>query len=298
VQHEIGYGQHRVFVAEVGATLRSYTVAGTPVIDGFDEQDLCDSARGQVLAPWPNRLGDGEYNFEGRRAQAALDEPDRANAIHGLVRWLTWELVSRAQNVITLRCTLHPQPGYPWQLSLVVEYRLRRDGLVVTFQATNVDAMAAPFGVGFHPYLTLNTPTIDSISLVVPARRRVVTDERGLPTSSVAVAGSDFDFANRRWIGATLLDTAFTDLWRDGDGMARIELDDVTGGGGITLWMDQNFSYVMVFTGDTVEPPDRRRTSVAVEPMTCPPDALRSGSDLIRLEPGASWRGRWGLARR
>jgi len=296
-QYDIGHGRHRVVVTEVGATLRAYTVDGRPVLDGFAPDEMCAGGRGQVLAPWPNRLGDGSYRFEGRTAQAALNEPDRHNAIHGLVRWLPWQVASRAQNVLALGCTLHPQPGYPWRLALAVEYRLGRDGLSVTFDATNTDSVTAPLGVGFHPYLTVSTASIDTASLAVPARRRLVTDERGLPTATSAVAGSELDFTARRWVGTTRLDTAFTDLQRDGDGLARVELDD-PGGRGVTVWMDERFRYVMVYTGDTLEPPQRRRTSIAVEPMSCPPDALRSGTDLVRLEPGASWSGRWGITPR
>ncbi len=294
MQYDIGHGQHQVVVTEVGATIRSYTVGGAAVLDGFALDALCDSGRGQVLAPWPNRLGDGAYAYDGTEARAALDEPARHNAIHGLVRWMAWHLVSRAQNVLTLGCTLHPQPGFPWQLSLVIEYRLGRDGLTVSTDVTNESPTAAPFGIGFHPYLMLSSP-IDATSLAVPAIRRLVTDERGLPTTTGAVHGTPVDFGARRWIGDTVLDTAFTDLRRDPDGMARVELDDTAGGRGITVWMDEHFKYVMVFTGDTLEPVSRRRTSIAVEPMSCPPDALRSGVDLVRLEPGASWGGRWGI---
>jgi aldose 1-epimerase len=297
-QYDVGHGAHHAVVTEVGATLRSYTVDGEPVIDGFAPDAMCNGGRGQVLAPWPNRLGDGEYRFDDRTAHAALDEPERHNAIHGLVRWRAWQVVSRAQNVLTMGCTLDPQPGYPWRLQLAVEYRLGRDGLAVTANATNLDRVAAPFGIGFHPYLTLSTPSIDSTSLAIPARRRLVTDERGLPTGAQSVTGTEFDFTARRWIGSTALDTAFTDLLRDTDGMARVELDDPASARGVTLWMDEAFGYVMVFSGDTLEPAGVRRRSLAVEPMTCPPDALRSGTDLVRLEPGASWNGRWGITAR
>ena len=200
----------------------------------------------------------------------------------------------------SLHCAapLSPQPGYPWHLSLEIAYRLGRDGLSVSLKSTNLDELEAPFGVGFHPYVTVGTPSVDTTSLIVPARRRLVTDERGLPVSSHAVAGSEFDFTSRRWVGPTCLDTAFTDFVRDRDGMARIELDEPTGNRGLVLWMDGNFPYAMLYTGDSIEAPDRRRTSIAVEPMSCPPNALRSGSDLVRLEPGASWLGQWGLSPR
>ena len=295
-QFAIAHGRHHAVVTEVGAALRSYTVDDAPVVDGFAADEMCDAGRGQVLAPWPNRLGDGAYSFEGRDAQAALDEPARHNAIHGLVRWMGWRPVSRAQNVLAMACTLEPQPGYPWRLSLLVEYRLGRDGLSVVARATNEDRSPAPFGIGFHPYLAVSD-TVDGASLVVPARRHLVTDERGLPTDVRGVIGTEFDFTARRWVGTTRLDTAFTDLVRDGDGLARVELGDPAGGRSATLWMDGRFGYVMVFTGDTLAA-ERRRRGVAVEPMTCPPDALRSGRDVVRLEPGASWSGRWGISPR
>jgi aldose 1-epimerase len=294
-QFEIGHGRHHAVVTEIGATLRFYTVNDVPVIEGFAADAMCDSGRGQVLAPWPNRLDSGSYRFGNREARAALDEPERHNAIHGLVRWLPWHVVARAQNVVTMGCVIHPQPGYPWRLLLTVEYRLGRDGLAVTAQATNLDTDAAPFGIGFHPYLSVPAPTVDTSSLVIPARRRLVTDERGLPIRNIPVAGTEYDFTARRWIGATRLDTAYTDLVRDEDGIARVELDDPAGQRGATVWMDARFTHVMAFTGDTLEPPSRRRTSIALEPMTCPPDALRSGEDIVTLEPGNSWEGRWGI---
>ena len=74
-QWVIGHGHQQAVVTEVGATLRSYSVGGRRVIDGFGDDEWSESGRGQVLAPWPNRLSDGRYNFGGANIQAALDEP-------------------------------------------------------------------------------------------------------------------------------------------------------------------------------------------------------------------------------
>ena len=63
----------------------------------------------------------------------------------------------------------------------------------------------------------------------------------------------------------------------------------------VELWMAEGFRYVMAYTGDTLEPVERRRRGIAIEPMTCPPNALRTGTDLIRLDPGSSWTSRWGI---
>lgn len=294
VQFAIAYGHQQVIITEVGATLRSYTDGGEDVLDGFALGEMASGGRGQVLAPWPNRLGDGRYSFEGRNGRAALDEPERRNAIHGLVRWVPWQMVSRMQNVVTLCAALFPQPGYPWRLGLSIEFRLGREGLRVTTEATNASSTPAPFGIGFHPYLTVGTPSVDTTRLLLPAKRRLVTDERGLPTGDAGVGGTEFDFSAGRPIGPTKLDTAFTQLEHGPDGLTRVELSNPQGDKRTTLWMDENYRYIMVYTGDTLDPP-RRRASVAIEPMTSPPDALRSGRDLIRLEPGVAWRGSWGI---
>jgi aldose 1-epimerase len=294
-QYLIGHGTQRAVITEVGATLRAYTVDGVLVIGGFGERDICSAGRGQVLAPWPNRLGHGRYTIDGLHCQAALDEPERSCAIHGLVRWLPWRLTARAQNMLVLGCTLHPQPGYPWRLELLVEYRLGRAGLTVSTQVTNTDQHPAPFGLGFHPYITVGEPAVDFFRFYLPGRRRLVTDGRGLPTGETLVTGTEFDFTEARMIGSTCLDTAFTDLVRDFDGKFRVEVNDLEGRKGVTIWMDEHFRYVMVYTGDAVEPASLRRKALAVEPMTCPPDAFNSGADVVRLVPGVEWRCAWGI---
>jgi galactose mutarotase-like enzyme len=296
-QWVIGHGHQRAVITEVGATLRSFTVDDRPVIDGFGPGEWSSGGRGQVLAPWPNRLGDGRYTFEERESQAPLNEPSRSNAIHGLVRWLPWRMVSRAQNRVTMACELYPSPGYPFSLGLTVEYRLGRDGLTVATDADNLGPTDLPFGLGFHPYLTVGVTTVDQARLRISADRRLTTDDRGLPTGECPVSGTEFDFNEGRLIGVTRLDTCFTGLSRDADGRARVDLDHPDGEGGATLWADDRFGYVMVYTGDTLDAGERR-TAVAVEPMSCPPDALRSGTDLVVLRPGGRWTGSWGITPR
>ena len=189
--------------------------------------------------------------------------------------------------------TLHPQPGYPFTLELAVEYLLSDRGLRVRMSATNVGTEACPYGCGAHPYLTLGTDSVDSLVLHAPARTVLLADERGIPVGAEFVEGTERDFRRPRPIAATRLDHAFTELERDGDGLARVELRDPEGGDGLTLWVDESFPYLMLFTGDTL--PDVGRRSLAVEPMTCPPNALQTGEAIVRLEPGASFTGSWGV---
>jgi aldose 1-epimerase len=294
-QHEIRHGDHVVVVTEVGATLRVYSAGGLDVLDGFSVDEPSSAGRGQVLAPWPNRLDGGRYEFDGRPGAAAIDEPELGNAIHGLVRWLAWQLASKNDEAVAMECVLHPQPAYPWRLELGLEYRLAAGGLEVVARATNASAEAAPFGIGFHPYLTMGIP-VDDVRLTIPASRRVTTDNRALPVGEEDVAGTEFDFTIGRPVGATRLDTCFTGLARGSDGRSRARLESPEGGRDVEVWAGEAFGYLQVYTGDTLEPASRRRQAVAIEPMTCPPNALASGVDVIRLEPGVSWSGSWGIA--
>ena len=247
-----------------------------------------------MLIPWPNRVLDGAYEFEGRRHQLPIDDVEEQDAIHGLVRWAAWTVGEREPDRVVMEHVLHPQPGYPFSLALAIEYVLSDEGLRVAATATNLGTSPCPYGAGAHPYLTVGTPSVDSLILRSPGRTVLRSDERGIPVGAGSVEGTDYDFRRPREIGATRLDNAFTDLERDDDGLARVELRNPDEDRGLTLWVDESYPYLMLFTGDPL--PDVDRRSLAVEPMTCPPDAFRSGQDLVRLEPGGSFTSAWGIS--
>ena len=282
-------------IVEVGGGLRSYSAGGRELVDGYRTDEMSSSGRGQVLIPWPNRLQDGSYEFDGRHYQLPLNEPERRNAIHGLVRWTAWTVVERQPHRVVVEHVLYPQPGYPFSLGISIEYSLTNIGLQVRTTATNLGPDPCPFGSGAHPYLTLGTANIDPLILRVPARTVLRSDERGLPIGTDTVAGTEYDFRQPRRIGSTTLDHAFTDLERDQDGLAHVVLRDPDHDTQVSLWVNQSYRYLMLFSGDPL--PNVRRRSLAVEPMTCPPNAFRTSEYLIRLEPGSSFTGRWGIAR-
>jgi aldose 1-epimerase len=287
-QVELGFGEHRAVVVAVGAGLRTYSFGERAVIDGYGADELSSSGRGQVLVPWPNRIEDGSYEFDGRAYQLPLDEPDRRNAIHGLTRWSSWPVVDRAADRVAFEHVLYPRPGYPFSLELRVEYLLSNVGLTVRTEATNIGSDPAPYGSGSHPYLAVDRDVVDDVELRVPAATVLFADERGIPVGSGSVADDGLDFRESRPIGSIKLDHCFTDLEREGDGRARVRV------GSTTLWADESYSYLMIFTGDGL--PDVERRSIAVEPMTCAPNAFRSGEGLVRLEPGERHVGSWGIA--
>ena len=292
-QIEITYGDQRAVVVEAGGGLREYSAGGREVLDGYAVDQLSPSGRGQVLIPWPNRLRDGSYEFDGSRHQLPLTEQEQQNAIHGLVRWSGWTVGERDPSRVVMEHVLHAQPGYPFSLELGIEYRLSEEGLRVRTTATNIGTKPCPYGSGMHPYLTAGTATVDSVILRAPGRTVLRSDERGIPIGTASVDGTEHDFRRPRPIAETRLDHCFTDLERDGKGRASVELRDADGETVLVLWVDEAYPYLQLFTGDPL--PDVDRRSLAVEPMTCPPNTFQSGEGLIRLEPGGSFTSTWGI---
>jgi aldose 1-epimerase len=296
-QHDITHGAQKATIVQVGGGIRRYEVDGFPVVDGYAAGEMARSGRGQLLVPWPNRLADGSYEFGGQTHQLPLGEPERRNAIHGLVRWSSWDRLAGTAASLRLGHVLWPQVGYPFTLALEVEYQLSDAGLRVTIRAENAGREPAPYGAGMHPYVRAELDGIDGSVLRLPAEGWLELDGRRLPTGRLlGVEGTPYDFRHPRPLGDTAMDTAFTSLVRDPEGVATVDLRSA-GGRCVTVWMDRHFDYLMVFTADPLPGVERRR-SIGVEPMTCAPNAFRNGLGLRVLEPGQSVSGSWGIALR
>ncbi|MGO9909584.1 MAG: aldose 1-epimerase family protein [Acidimicrobiales bacterium] len=300
-QFEIANRSAVVVIAEVGGGLRSFEIDGEPVLLGYPPDQICSGGKGQVLAPWPNRLQDGSYSWRGVAGAAALDEPAHSNAIHGLVRWMNWQVIERGSNSLTAAVELPPQPGYPWRLTLEVTYALVTEReLTVTTTATNDGDQEAPFGIGFHPYLHAGDGGVDECRLSFAAERRLVADVRGLPTGATDVAASEYDFSRGRSLRGRRLDDCFFGFQSSGSAGGTAWTVSLERGDGrsVALSAGTEFPYVMCFTADTLGDADRRR-AIAVEPMSCPPNALRTGESIVALGPASSdhpsWSGSWRL---
>ena len=297
LQYEIEAGPYRATVTELGAGLRELAFGDHPVIAGYEPDELPPAGAGQLLTPWPNRIDGGRYAFAGAQQQLALTEPARGNAIHGLTRWMPWTVVTRHASAVLLRSAPHGQQGYPFCLEIEAEYRLDPDaGLHVTITARNRGSRAAPYGTGSHPYLTVGAPSVDECELTVPAQYWLPLDDRGIPSGPPAsVEGTPYDFRKPRTIGSTQLDHALTGLSRDDEGRAWAHLvADGGAGPSVGLWAGPGYQWLQVFTGDPLGP-DRRRKAVAIEPMTCPPNAFVTADDLLVLEPGETVTHAWGI---
>lgn len=294
---ELRSGSHHATVDTTGAALRSLTWMGRDLV--WPHNGRATAFQGQVLAPWPNRVRGARYRFDGVEHRLPVSEAGTGTAIHGLVHDLVWEQLEVAEHETRLGVDVPCSEGYPFPLRLEISYRLGADGLIVTTDATNTGTGTAPFGLGFHPYLTLGTPLRDLAArgeahLSVPAKAYQPVDDHLLPVGPpVAVDGGVFDLRPPgRGLGDTELDTAFTALERDADGRVWVWLTGPEHRVG--LWCDQSFGWLQLFSADPLEGDDHR-ASLAVEPMTCPPDAFNSGAELIRLAPGASSRHTFGI---
>ena len=293
-QYEIAEGDYLAVVTELGAGLRALRHRDRPLITDYNADELPPGAAGQLLLPWPNRIDGGRYQMADTEYQLDLSEPAAGNAIHGLTRWSSWSLARRDPDAIALHLALLGRTGYPFRLDLTVEYQLSGEaGLMVSVTAHNAGSRPAPYGTGSHPYLRAGAPTVDGCELTLPVSQWLPADQRGIPSGPPSdVAGTRLDFRAAREIGTVTLDHAFTGLERNEAGLAWAQL--TSDGTGTALWAGPGYEWLQVFTGDTLGPEHRRR-AVAIEPMTCPPNAFVTGTDLLTLEPGDTVTHRWGI---
>jgi aldose 1-epimerase len=303
-QHALRAGDYEAVISSVGASLRSLTYDGRDLTVPFDADEVRPSYRGATLAPWPNRIVDGKFTFDGVERQVALTEPARHHALHGLGGWLDYEAIDKGPSHVTLAAAIVPQTGYPWRIVIETTFALDADGLTQTVKATNESPDAAPWGTGPHPYLVAGAGHVDDWTLDLPADEVLaVTPDRLSPIGLRTVDADDparFDFREARQIGTVEIDHAYTALSRDAEGLATVRVMDAAGSGVEMVW-DSACPWVQIHTSDKGVGKPGHRTGLAVEPMTCAPDAFNADrydydAGLIVLDPGASATASWRIA--
>lgn len=289
---------YEAVIASVGASLRMLTFQGRDLVVPFDADEVRPGYRGATLAPWPNRIVDGRYRFDGVEHRLPLTEPGRGQALHGLLAWAEFSDRLVLDDRVVLAAVIEPQTGYPFRIEVEVEYLLDADGLQQTVTAHNIGADAAPWGTGPHPYLVAESSTssaapVDAWTLLLPASEVLtVTPDRLSPVAVEPVAQHpEWDFRTARRIADVFIDHAFTGLDRT-DGVAEVRLTN-DAGTGVAISFDERCPWVQVHTADNPGLDGIHRLGLAVEPMTCPPDAFNSGTDLVTLAPGAEHAASW-----
>ncbi len=284
-------------VSARGATIEALTHRGRDLILPNRAGAGDASMAGALLAPWPNRLADGRYVFDGAVHQLPINEQATGTAVHGLATTIEFEGRMPESGRLALTGWIEPRPGYPWRIRLDVEVAVGVAGFCQRITARNESSTRAPFGMGAHPYLLAAPPrrnAVDEWSVEVSAGQvLLVSQARLLPTDLVPLGaphappilpGAPTPLASMR------LNHAFTALSPDRPvrllGSAH---------GGVTVRMDVDAPWLQLYTGDDLGD-GAARSAVAVEPMTCPPDAFNSGVDLRILEPGESTQLTWSLS--
>lgn len=274
-------------IAQVGGSLRSLRVGDVDLVPTYPLDIPTPSCSGVVLTPWPNRVRDGLWNDDGTARQLAITEPKFANASHGLLRFVAYE-IDQTDAAATLSATIYPQTGYPYLIETSVTYLLTDAGVDVVHVLTNRSSTPAPVALGTHPFVTIGDVDAHDLVLRVPATTAFDTDERMLPTGT---RPADAALRDGIRLGDAAFDTGFADLSRDEDGLVRHTLT-APDGRRLTLWQGEGFDYVQVFTTDKYP---GHELALAIEPMTAPVDALNSGLGIRRLAPDESWTLRWGI---
>ena len=290
-QLEITHGPARAVIRTAGAGLRAFEVAGVPYVESYDGDEPPMGAGG-VLVPWPNRVAAATWSTDGETHHLEATEAARGNAIHGLVRRRSWTVADRTESAVTLQIAVDEAPGWPFPFRTSISYEVGAGGLTITHVVENRGERDMPFGVGTHPYPRPGDTDVDDCVLTLAARTVLPVDlDTMIPNGDpIEVTGTDYDFGPGRPLRDVELDTAFGGCQPGDDGLVRHSVTHK--GGGVELWAVPAFRWVQVFTS---EYPGKGARAVAIEPMTCPPDALNSGVDLLWLSADEKWTGRWGI---
>lgn len=283
--HIVAYKNSKLQIApKFGCNPNILILNGQKVLDGNETEELLKDdflCKGDFLAPFPNRVCDGVYTFEGETYQLYPNETDRGHALHGFLMKKACTLISAkadelgALAVFQTRISKGEFQGYPFDLEMTLQFTLKERSLDIEITAKNIGTSKAPYGIGWHPYLTANKK-IDDCHLHIPARKimEIRTDKELIPTGELV----ENEFGSKlRIIGETELDTCFTDLI---DHTVRFE--------NIELFMDESMNFFQSYTPDD-------RMSIALEPMSCAPDAFNNNLGLIALAPQESISHKFGI---
>ena len=160
-------------------------------------------AAASSCCPGPTGSGTVATRSRAKPQQLSLSEPDRHNAIHGLVRHVPWQLVAHTADRVEQRVRVYPQSGWPGTIEAVIVHTVGDDGVVTELTVTNIGSGPVPFGYAAHPYLTVGEDTVDDVVISVPAERYLAVDDRLLPLDLILVEGRDEDLRTPAVLGDT-----------------------------------------------------------------------------------------------
>jgi aldose 1-epimerase len=282
----------RAAVSTRGASIQRLVVDGTPIVRGSTTAEPA-LASGVVLAPWPNRVRGARWPLGGEEQRLVATEQPAGNAIHGLLADADYAVIRAEPDLVVLAAAIRRPPGYPFDLEIEVSYRLTADGIHSTIGMRNTGEGTAPVALGVHPYLRVGDASADELSVAIDATATLLLGPDDLPVSTLDVAGTRYDL--RRPVGvrhapghASFTGLAVTD--------GRIRLQLLAGASRVEVWADERFRWAQLYLTEDFPGLAPGELAVALEPMTAPPDALNSGTDLRWLAPGRQWSREWGIS--
>ena len=280
---KLAAGDYQASIASYGGGIKSLTFTGHPLTETYPDDAYPPMACGVVLAPWPNRTEDGLFEFGGKRYQLELTEPANTNAIHGFAR-TGWTVVETSPSETTLELVIANKPGWPWTITLRAHYLLADTGLHATYTASAAEN--CPYAFGLHTYLSAWGAPTDDCVLTAPLAFNQPLNERNLPVGDLVPAETIIPEITT---GAPVKDLQLDHCFRaDTSDSARSCTLLNPEGNGVELRTSANLDWFQIFTpGPAIgrDFPGRGR-AIAVEPMSAPPNALRSGNGLTVLAPG------------
>jgi aldose 1-epimerase len=291
-----GQTKSTAVIARIGAALVSWTTNDIELVEPGHLDAVGPYCEGIVMAPWPNRLEDGKWSYQGKTLEFPINIQNQQNANHGLLIDFPYDLVEQTASSVTLGALIHARMAYPFNVYTTVKYELSASGITVTHTAENQSEEAAPYAVGGHPYFQIaGVPTADLI-LRSDAATVLDVNERQIPIGKSATAGTRFDMREGVRVGDNFYDHGFTDLPRDENGLAHTYLI-APDGRGFDIWQDAEFKHVVIFTPDFYwdESIDAKRYAAAIEPQTAGANAFKAGEDLKWLNKGDKFSASWGV---
>lgn len=297
---QISAGNYTATIDPHGAGLATLLYDEKPLVAGY--QHARPFTAGALLAPWPNRTGDGIFSHHGNIHRLACNEADRNNALHGFAAEANWHVTEHSRSAVTLQWQGPARTEWAWPLHYSITWALADDGLSAELTVTNTGTEtthpgteSSPFGLGWHPYLSALGAPLDECTLSMPAATNLPLDPDRLLPAGPEIPATEIVDKQQHMAGITLDHCFQLEAPQASSDHAahQIELRNADGHGAI-LWADEHFSWCQVYTSPESAPSIGR--AVAVEPMTCPPNALRSGESLLQLASASSMSFRFGIS--
>ncbi len=279
-------------IPEHGACLLDVNFNGQSIIDGpqtIEELFTNEWYKSNFLFPFPNRLKNGQYNFDGKSFQFRINEKAKNNSLHGFGTQQVFKLVSMdcketSAEILCRHQNSGVNPAYPFAFSFDVKLCISEpNSFVVELTFKNESQQKLPLGLGWHPYFKYFDKA-DDVFMKLPDYQFIDLDENGIPTNKLFEYNY---FQEKRQINNAVLDNTFK--IKDNPNRARVELFSKYGN--LVFWQETGpgkFNFLQIFT------PSHRR-SIAIEPMTCNIDAFNNGDGLIVLKPNEQFSGQFGF---